>query len=103
MIHDASLWTMVAIAAMTAVTVLVRLSGYFLMGFLPVGPRLEAGFRSLPGAVAAATFAPLVIQDGLSALVAILVAVAMARAGKSDLFALCVALAAAIALRQLGA
>lgn len=103
MIHDASLWTMVAIAAMTAVTVLVRLSGYFLMGFLPVGPRLEAGFRSLPGAVAAATFAPLVIQDGLSALVAILVAVAMARAGKSDLFALWVALAAAIALRQLGA
>lgn len=102
MILDASLWTLLAILAMTAVTVFVRIFGFFLMGFMPVGPRLEAGFRSLPGAVAAATFAPFVVQDGLSALIAIGVAVLMARAGKSDLMALCVALGLAIAIRQAG-
>ncbi len=102
MIHDASLWTLIAIAAMMAVTVFLRLFGYFLMGFVPVGPKLEAGFRSLPGAVAAATFTPLVVQDGLSAFAAIAVAVALARAGRSDLVSLCVALAVAIGLRQAG-
>lgn len=102
MIHDASLWTLAAIAAMMAVTVFLRLFGYFLMGFVPVGPKLEAGFRSLPGAVAAATFTPLVVQDGLSALAAIAVAVALARAGRSDLVSLCVALAVAVGLRQVG-
>ena len=102
MILDASLWTLLAILAMACVTIFLRVFGYFLMGFVPVGPRLEAGFRSLPGAVAAATFTPLVVQDGISALLAILVAVLMARAGKSDLMALCVALAAAIAIRQAG-
>ncbi|MCZ8258688.1 MAG: AzlD domain-containing protein [Beijerinckiaceae bacterium] len=102
MIVDASLWTLLAILAMSAVTIFVRMFGYFLMGFMPVGPRLEAGFRSLPGAVAAATFTPLVVQDGISALVAIVIAVLMARAGRSDLLALCVALAAAIAIRQAG-
>jgi uncharacterized membrane protein len=101
-IVDASLWTLLAILAMSAVTIFVRMFGYFLMGFMPVGPRLEAGFRSLPGAVAAATFTPLVVQDGISALVAIVIAVLMARAGRSDLLALCVALAAAIAIRQAG-
>ncbi|MFY8112645.1 MAG: AzlD family protein [Rhabdaerophilum sp.] len=102
MIVDASLWTLLAILAMSAVTIFVRMFGYFLMGFMPVGPRLEAGFRSLPGAVAAATFTPLVVQDGISALVAIVIAVLMARAGRSDLLALCIALAAAIAIRQAG-
>jgi uncharacterized membrane protein len=102
LIVDASLWTLLAILAMSAVTIFVRMFGYFLMGFMPVGPRLEAGFRSLPGAVAAATFTPLVVQDGISALVAIVIAVLMARAGRSDLLALCIALAAAIAIRQAG-
>ncbi len=102
MILDASLWTLLAILAMASVTIFLRVFGYFLMGFVPVGPRLEAGFRSLPGAVAAATFTPLVVQDGISALLAILIAVVMARSGKSDLMALCVALAAAIMIRQAG-
>jgi uncharacterized membrane protein len=102
MTQDVSLWTVAAILAMTAVTVFVRWFGYFLMGFVPVGPRLEAGFRTLPGAVAAATFTPLVLQDGISAFLAILVAVGVARAGKSDLLALCLGLFTAIAVRQAG-
>lgn len=102
MISDASPSALFVILAMAGVTIFLRLSGFFLMRFIPMGPRLEVGFRSLPGAVAAATFTPLVVTDGVSALVAIMIAVVIARMGKSDLLALLAALSGAILMRQAG-
>jgi uncharacterized membrane protein len=101
-ITDASSGAMLAIVAMAFVTILLRLAGFFLMRFVPIGPRVEAGFRSLPGAVAAATFTPLVVMDGLSALVAIVAAVIVARLGRGDLLALVAGLSCAILLRKAG-
>jgi uncharacterized membrane protein len=99
---DATNGTMLAILAMAGVTILLRVAGFFIMRFIPLGPRLEVGFRSLPGAVAAATFTPLVVSDGVSALAAIVIAVIVARLGRGDLFALIAAISTAILMRQAG-
>jgi len=102
MIADASFGAMAAILAMSAVTIMLRLSGYFLMGFVTIGPRIEAAFRAIPGAVAAATFAPIVMRDGVSAFVALLLAAVVARLGRGDLFALVAGMSAAVLLRKSG-
>ena len=102
MILDAGTGTLAAIFAMSGVTIFLRLSGFFLMRFIPMGPRLENGFRSLPGAVAAATFAPLVMSDGASAAVAILIAVILSRMGRNDLVALIAGVSVAVLMRQGG-
>lgn len=102
MIADATPGAFAVILAMAAVTLMLRWSGYFIMGRVRLGPKLEAGFRTLPGAVAAALFAPIIVADGLTALAAIIVAVVMARLGRGDTLTISAALAAAILLRQAG-
>jgi uncharacterized membrane protein len=102
MIMDASSGAMLAIIVMACVTIALRLAGFFMMRFVPIGPRVEAGFRSLPGAVAAATFTPLVATDGVSAFVAIVIAVVVARIGRGDLLALVAAISCAVLLRKAG-
>lgn len=102
MIADTSFGAMAAILVMTGVSLLLRWGGFYIMAHITPGPRLEAAFRSLPGAVAAALFAPLVLADGVSALAAILVAAIIARRGLSDTLALALAIGAAVLIRQAG-
>jgi len=102
MIFDASLPAFIVIFMMALVTVFTRWVGYYLIGFVTIGPRIEAAFRSLPGGVAAATILPIVVQDGATALAAVLMSAVVARRGMSDFFAVLAALGTAILLRQTG-
>lgn len=102
MIIDASLPASLVILGMALVTVFTRWIGYYLIGFITIGPRIEAAFRSLPGGVAAATILPIVVQDGATALAAVLVSALVARRGLSDFVAVLAALSTAILLRQAG-
>jgi len=62
---------LLAIAAMTAVTVMLRLSGYFLMGYVTVTPRVRHMLDALPGSVIAAAVLPVALQGGPVAIAAI--------------------------------
>ena len=99
MIADVSVSTIMVISAMAIVTVFVRWAGFYLIGFVSVGPRVEAAFRTLPGAVAAATILPIVANDGASALAAVLVSGFAAYRGASDFVAVLCGLGVAILLR----
>jgi uncharacterized membrane protein len=65
----AGVW--IAIAAMAVVTYGIRISGFWLMGRIPVTPRVRAILNALPGAVIVATIAPLAVRGGTAAVLAI--------------------------------
>jgi uncharacterized membrane protein len=102
MIIDASTGALAVILTMAGVTILLRWLGFYIMAHVRLGPRLEAGFRTLPGAVAAALFTPLVVADGITALAAIIVAAIVTRLGRGEGWALAAAIAAALLLRRAG-
>ena len=49
------------IAAMTVAVYLTRAGGYWLIGRVTIGPRLRKMLDALPGAIIAATIAPLLV------------------------------------------
>ena len=59
--------TLLAIVAMAAVTYLMRIGGFWLMGHVPLTPRLRRMLEALPGSVVAATVLPIVVKLGLPA------------------------------------
>jgi len=59
------------IAAMTLTVYLTRAGGFWLIGRFTIGPRLRKMLDSLPGAIIAATIAPLMIHGGISAVAAV--------------------------------
>jgi uncharacterized membrane protein len=58
------------LAAMTVTVYLTRISGYWLIGRVPIGPRLRRMLDALPGAIIASTIAPILVQGGLRAVLA---------------------------------
>lgn len=65
---------MIAIAVMGLVTVTLRLSGFWLMGFVPVTPRVRRMLDALPGSIIAAAVLPVVVTGGAVAALAVIAA-----------------------------
>lgn len=65
---------MIAIAVMGLVTVALRTSGFWLMGFVPVTPRVKRMLDALPGSIIAAAVLPAVTQGGIVAALAVIAA-----------------------------
>ena len=63
---------MIAIAVMGLVTVALRLSGFWLMGFVKVTPRVRRMLDALPGSVIAACVLPVVVSGGIVAALAVI-------------------------------
>ena len=63
-----------AIVFIGLVTLFCRISGYWLIGFVPIGPRVRRAFEMLPGAIAVSTAVPVAIEAGLPGIVAIFIA-----------------------------
>ena len=63
---------MLAIAVMTAVTVTMRLGGFFLMRYVPVTPRVRRMLDALPGSVIMAAVLPVGGESGLVAALGVL-------------------------------
>lgn len=90
------------LAAMTVVVYLTRAGGYWLIGRVTIGPRLRRMLNALPGAVIAATVAPIMAQGGVRALLAMLAAGVTMYLWRNDFAAVAAGVAAAAGVFALG-
>ena len=90
------------LAAMTATVYLTRAGGYWLIGRVTIGPRLRRMLNALPGAVIAATVAPILVQGGLRAVLAMVAAAAVMVLWRKDFAAVAAGAAVAAAAFALG-
>lgn len=92
----------VAIVAMTAITFLWRAAGFWLMGLVPMTPRVRRGLEALPGTVIVATVVPLTVQSGLPAALAIVTVIAARALLGHEFLALALGVGAAVLARAMG-
>ena len=90
-------WT--AIIAMAVVTVGIRVSGFWLMGYIPLTRRVRAILNALPGAVIIAIIVPLAVRGGIAAVIAVLISLAIMAWRRNDLLAVVCGCAAAALVR----
>jgi branched chain amino acid efflux pump len=93
---------MIAFAAMAAVTVVLRLGGYWLMGYVNVTPRVRRMLDALPGSVIVAATLPVAVNGGPVVMLAILAAVAVTIIRRNDLLAIITGMAVAALARAAG-
>ncbi len=93
---------LLAIAGMTAVTLSLRLGGYFLMSYVTVTPRVRRMLDALPGSVIAAAVLPVALQGGAVAIVAVLLAMLAMYLSRNDMVAIVIGVGAAALLRAFG-
>lgn len=94
--------TLIAIAAMTAMTMLMRTGGFWLMGYVPLTPRIRRMLEALPGAVVAALVLPIVAKNGLPAFLGVATVIAAVAYRCNAFVALAIAVAAAALARAYG-
>lgn len=78
---------MIVIAAMALATVTLRTSGFWLMRYVPVTPRVKRMIDALPGSIIAAAVLPVVVQGGLVAALAVIAAMVSMWLTRSDFVA----------------
>jgi uncharacterized membrane protein len=93
---------LIAILAMAAATYLTRVSGYWLMGHIPLTKRVRRSLEVLPGAIMAATVVPIVAKVGPVALIAVAVALVSMIIKRNEFIAAGLALVAAFLARAYG-
>jgi uncharacterized membrane protein len=93
---------LLAIAGMTAVTLSLRLGGYFLMSYVVVTPRVRRMLDALPGSVISAAVLPVALQGGAVAIAAVLLAMLAMYLSRSDMVAIIIGVGAAALLRAAG-
>ena len=93
---------LIGILAMAAATLMTRVSGYWLMGHIPMTRRVRRSLEVLPGAIMAATIVPIVAKVGPVALLAVIVAAASMMVRRNEFLAAGLALAAASLARAFG-
>jgi uncharacterized membrane protein len=84
------------------VTATLRTAGYWLMGFVPLSPRVKRVLEALPGCVVMATIVPLAVRGGLAMTVAMLAGIAVMLVRRNDFLAVMAGMAAAAGLRAIG-
>lgn len=92
----------IVILVMMAVVYLTRAGGYWLIGRVTIGPRLRKMLDALPGAIIAATIAPLLLHGGPSALCAVAAALAAMILLRNDFAAVVAGLGTAALVRAVG-
>ena len=93
---------LIGILAMAVATFLTRISGYWLMGHIPLTRRVRRTLEVLPGAIMAAIIAPIIAKVGLAALVAVVVALASMIVKRNEFIAAGLALVAVSLARAAG-
>ena len=101
-IESADFGVLAAIAAMAVATYAMRAGGFWLMGHVPPSPRLRRMLEALPGSVVAATVLPIVVRDGMTAMLAIAAAGAVMLVRRNDLLAVVTGMAVAALVRGAG-
>jgi uncharacterized membrane protein len=93
---------LIAILVMAVATLVTRVSGYWLMGHIPLTNRVRRTLEVLPGAIMAATIVPIVAKVGPAALVAVVVALASMIVKRNEFIAVGLALVAVTLARAYG-
>jgi uncharacterized membrane protein len=91
--------TLAAIAAMGAVTYGMRAGGFWLMGHVPLTPRVRRMLEALPGTVIVATVLPLAVREGVPAVLAVAAAIGAMLIRRNDFIAVIAGMAVAAAAR----
>lgn len=92
----------IAIVAMAVATYPMRAGGFWLMGHVPLTPRLRRILEALPGTVVVATVLPILLREGLAAGAAIAAALLVTFIRRNDFVALIAGVGAAAAVRAMG-
>jgi uncharacterized membrane protein len=99
----ASPWgSALAIAGMTLVTFLCRIAGVVVMSRVRITPRIERGLRALPGSIILATILPVVMDNGLPAIVALVAAIVAMAVTRIDIVGLLTGLGTLAVIRAFG-
>jgi uncharacterized membrane protein len=93
---------MVAFAVMTAVTVLSRLGGYWLMGYVTVTLRVRRMLDALPGSIIVAAALPVAVNGGAVVMFAIAAALLVSIIRRNDFIAVITGMAVAALARAIG-
>jgi uncharacterized membrane protein len=94
--------TIAAILLMAVVTYPMRVGGFWLMGHVPLTPRLQRMLEALPGTVVVATIVPILAGEGRPAALAIAAAGVVMLIRRNDLLAVLAGMAVAAAARAAG-
>ena len=92
----------IAIAAMALATYVTRVAGFWMMGHVPITPRMHRMLEALPGSVVAALVLPVVAKSGLPALLAVVAVIAVMMIRRNDFVAIGIGLAVAALSRAAG-
>jgi uncharacterized membrane protein len=101
-IENAEFGVLAAIAAMAVATYAMRAGGFWMMQHVPPSPRLRKMLNALPGSVIVATVLPIVVRDGVTAMLAIGAAMAVMLTTRRDILAVATGMAVAAAMRAAG-
>ncbi|NVK33910.1 MAG: AzlD domain-containing protein [Rhodobacteraceae bacterium] len=89
-----------AILCMVTTTYALRASGYWIMGRVPLTPRVRRALESLPGAIIVSTILPIALQGGIPVAVCLVVSALTMAIVRKDFVAVLFAVLAAAALRN---
>ena len=90
---------LVVIGVMALVTIVMRTAGFWLMGYVPVTPRIRRMLAALPGSIIAAAVLPVVVEGGIVAAMAVVAAMAAMWLTRSDFVAVLAGMGVAAAAR----
>ena len=91
-----------AILAMGAIAFMMRAGGFWLMGRVPLTPRVRRMLEALPGSIVAAIVLPIVVRIGPVAALAVVAAALVMAWRRSELLAVAAGILVAILARAAG-
>ena len=94
---------LLAILAMAITTLLMRAGGFWVMGRVPLTPRVRRMLEALPGSIVAAIVLPVVAKIGSAAFLAIVAAAAVMVLRHNEFLAVTAGVVVAILARSVGA
>lgn len=94
--------SLLAILAMAAMTGLIRVGGFWLMGFVPITQRMRRMLEALPGSLVAAIVLPVVGKEGLPALLAVCAVIGVMIVRRNEFVAMGLGIAVVISARAMG-
>jgi uncharacterized membrane protein len=93
---------LLAIVVMAITTALMRVGGFWLMGRVPLTPRVRRALEALPGAIVAAIVLPVIAKIGTVAALAVAAAAVTMVLRRSELLAVAVGIGVAVFARAAG-
>lgn len=93
---------LIAILGMAAVTYAMRAGGYWIMGRVPLTPRIRRALEALPGAIIVSTILPIALKGGVPVALSLIVSAAVMAVVRKEYIAVFCAVGAVAAIRAYG-